>query len=292
MKVDMEPLHDAPFRCEAILRALPGLGLASFTTSPNRATRTRAMLADGNDDLVMVLSVYGTTVMSVHGREATLGSGDATLMSSGEPSVTLIHTPAKFHCLALPLAKLAPLVSDLDAALAAVVPGHVEAVRMLARYVESLGDNIALATPELRRIAVTHVYDLAALALGATRDAAATSQERGVRSARLEAIKLDIGENASKPSFSIDEVAVRHGVSPRYIRRLFEGTGTTFTEYALEQRLLQAYRRLNDPRYDHHPIGSIAFDAGFGDLSYFNRTFRQKFGATPSDVRARPRREE
>jgi AraC-like DNA-binding protein len=34
------------------------------------------------------------------------------------------------------------------------------------------------------------------------------------------------------------------------------------------------------------PVSSVAFEVGFGDLSYFNRTFRRRFGATPSDVRA------
>jgi AraC-like DNA-binding protein len=34
-----------------------------------------------------------------------------------------------------------------------------------------------------------------------------------------------------------------------------------------------------------HSITAIAFDAGFGDLSYFNRTFRRRYGATPSDIR-------
>jgi AraC-like DNA-binding protein len=32
-------------------------------------------------------------------------------------------------------------------------------------------------------------------------------------------------------------------------------------------------------------ISTIAFNCGFGDLSYFNRCFRHRFGATPSEVR-------
>jgi AraC-like DNA-binding protein len=53
----------------------------------------------------------------------------------------------------------------------------------------------------------------------------------------------------------------------------------------LEHRLLRAYRSLNDPNLTDRSISALAFEAGFGDLSYFNRTFRRRFGMTPSDVR-------
>ncbi|RUX33774.1 helix-turn-helix domain-containing protein, partial [Mesorhizobium sp. M7A.F.Ca.CA.002.09.1.1] len=33
-------------------------------------------------------------------------------------------------------------------------------------------------------------------------------------------------------------------------------------------------------------ITAIAYEAGFNDLSYFNRAFRRRYDATPSDVRA------
>jgi AraC-like DNA-binding protein len=29
----------------------------------------------------------------------------------------------------------------------------------------------------------------------------------------------------------------------------------------------------------------VAFDVGFGDLSYFNRTFRRRYAATPMEIR-------
>jgi AraC-like DNA-binding protein len=107
----------------------------------------------------------------------------------------------------------------------------------------------------------------------------------------LLAIQSDIAENAARSAFSIDEVAARHRVSARYIRRLFEGTGTTFRDYVRQQRLALAHRMLSELRNIGHPISAIAFDAGFNDLSYFNRAFRRRYGATPSEIRAGARRQ-
>jgi AraC-like DNA-binding protein len=41
----------------------------------------------------------------------------------------------------------------------------------------------------------------------------------------------------------------------------------------------------DDPLADRS-VSSIAFAVGFGDLSYFNRTFRRRCGLSPSDIRA------
>ena len=81
-------------------------------------------------------------------------------------------------------------------------------------------------------------------------------------------------------------VAARHRLAPRFVQRLFEAEGTTFTEYVLAERLARARRVLTDPRFAGRKISTIAFDAGFGDLSYFNRAFRRHYGATPSELRA------
>jgi AraC-like DNA-binding protein len=57
----------------------------------------------------------------------------------------------------------------------------------------------------------------------------------------------------------------------------------TFSEFVIRQRLARAWRILVDPRFVDRSVTSVAFDCGFGDLSYFNRTFRRQFGCTPSD---------
>jgi AraC-like DNA-binding protein len=70
---------------------------------------------------------------------------------------------------------------------------------------------------------------------------------------------------------------------------LFETDGVTFSEHVLRQRLARAHRMLSDPGFGSLTISAIALAAGFGDLSYFNRTFRRRFGATPSELRRRRR---
>ncbi|MGH7067950.1 MAG: helix-turn-helix domain-containing protein, partial [Acetobacteraceae bacterium] len=61
--------------------------------------------------------------------------------------------------------------------------------------------------------------------------------------------------------------------------------GLVFSRFILDQRVSRAHRMLTDPRRAQRNISSLAFETGFGDLSYFNRVFRRRYGATPSEVR-------
>jgi AraC-like DNA-binding protein len=158
-------------------------------------------------------------------------------------------------------------------------------LRLMTRYADVMNDDEALATPELRRSIALHMHDLAALLLGATRDGADAAKKRGVRAARLRAIKDDIVENLAPRNLSASTVAARHGVTARYVNMLFEIEGRSFSEFVLAQRLARAHRMLADQRLLGRRISAIAYDVGFGDLSYFNRTFRKLCAATPSEVR-------
>ena len=93
-----------------------------------------------------------------------------------------------------------------------------------------------------------------------------------------------MARNLTDPELDIEAIARRQGVTPRYVQRLFEREGTSFGQFLRDARLDLARDALaaGDPR----TISAIAFDCGFGDLSHFNKAFRQRFGATPSDIRA------
>jgi AraC-like DNA-binding protein len=165
------------------------------------------------------------------------------------------------------------------------IPHGTGTLNLLTNYVGALIDDPILATPDMRQLVVNQLCDLIAVTLGATRDATAVAEARGIRVARLRAIKDDIEAHLADADLSPTAVAKRQKISDSYIRKLFEGDGTTFSEFVLGRRLARAYRMLTDRRWADRNIASIAFDAGFGDLSYFNRTFKRLYGSVPSEFR-------
>jgi AraC-like DNA-binding protein len=284
-RLDIEPAPGVPLRYRVIARALPGLILSSFFESPLIVRRTRELLADGNDDLVFTLPPTAANMVSHRGRELSPFAGDAVLMSAADV-MRIDVASGSHHMVTLSRQRLAPLVPGLEDAFMRPVPRDTEALQLLTRYVRLFDDQQSLATPELRSLVVNHVYDLIALALGATRDAAAIANGRGVRAARLHAIKTEILNNLNRRELSLAGLAARHGVTPRHVQMLFESDGTTFSRFLLDQRLARAHRMLSNPLLAERTISAIAYEAGFGDLSHFNRTFRRRYGATPSDIRA------
>jgi len=286
VKLDLEPVGDRPLRIEGDIQALPNLAIASFSSSPARVTRTRAQASDSNDDLLLV--VAGGSILFHQGkREVELNAGEALLWSNAIPGGSLNNKPIDhLLTLAIPRTALTQTLANLDDALMRRIPRDNEALQLLTGYVGMLQGEVGTMSPELKAACSTHIQDLMALALGANRDAAHLARGRGVRVARLQALKADILANLTRRDLSIDRLAARHGISPRYIRALFDDDRTTFTDFVLNQRLARAHRCLEDVRFAGHMISTIAFEAGFGDLSYFNLAFRRRYGVTPSDIRA------
>ncbi len=123
------------------------------------------------------------------------------------------------------------------------------------------------------------------MALGPIGEAAAVAARRGLRAGRLEAILAQIDAECLDPRFDVQTVADRHRVSVRYVQRLMERRGETFSHTVLRLRLDRVAAMLADPANREMRIGEIALACGFNDLSYFNRSFRRRFGDSPRGFR-------
>lgn len=102
-------------------------------------------------------------------------------------------------------------------------------------------------------------------------------QKRVAEAVRL--IELD----ADRP-LSLADLASSAATSPYHFLRTFrQVAGMTPYQFLLRTRLHRAAVRL---RTSDTAISTIAFDAGFNDLSTFNRRFRREMGEAPGAYRA------
>lgn len=105
---------------------------------------------------------------------------------------------------------------------------------------------------------------------------AALQSERALAAAR------DIESRAAEP-LSLDAVAAVAGVSSFHLMRIFRRSiGVTPHQYLIRMRLLRAIELLRDSAL---PVTTIAYEAGWADLSNFIRTFQRQIGCSPRDFR-------
>ena len=285
--VKFDPIPNLVCEIDFGIRKLPELGLLSGTVRGVRHVHAHHDTGDGNDDFSLHLNVSGlSTVVSRRG-ETTLRDGDAMLLSYSTGRTISRPAFVDHRVIRLPRASLRLLVHDIDDAVLRPIPRGTGMLNLLRSYADALFDDPAAAAPQMRQLVVAQLCDLVAVTIGATRDAAAVAEGRGIRAARLRAIKDDIAAHLTDGDLTPVVVASRQRVSDSYVRKLFESEGTSFSEFVLTRRLVRANRMLTDRRWADRTIASIAFECGFGDVSYFNRTFKRLYGAPPSDIRGR-----
>ncbi len=82
---------------------------------------------------------------------------------------------------------------------------------------------------------------------------------------------------------SAKSLSERFGYNESYFSRRFrEITGITFGRYVLALRMEQAQKLLQGGR---EPVGNVAWQCGFADVSYFTKCFKKLFGYTPTHYR-------
>ncbi|MBR0869545.1 AraC family transcriptional regulator [Bradyrhizobium tropiciagri] len=283
-KQDIEPMSRDRLDANVMFRRLPGL--ATMRGDLFQALYRRKPCQVESDRLFLTIGLAGSFEVEQLGRDALVRVGDGFVGTGAEPLVSQVSAGCRSLTLSMPARTIAPMVPGLDAMFGRSIPAASPPLRMLARYVGFLEESGELAIPQLQPTVVKHVHDLVVLALGASRDAAVVARLGGGRAARLREIKADIEQAIGRDEISIDRLSARHRLPVRYIQRLFEVDGVTFTEFVLARRLAWVHRMLTDRRFADLPISAIASEAGFSSQPYFNRSFRGRYGVSPSELRA------
>jgi AraC-like DNA-binding protein len=287
--LDMHVRDETPFRGSIEVQRAGAVDIGLIATTPLDTVRSPDLVRDGDDGLIITLCRSAVANQTQRGYDQRIESGEAVICDCGYPGALNLISESSFWDLKVPrslITSLVPRNAQLAGAKLSKDPG---ALRLLFAYLDgALGVELT-GGGRAGELYGEHIVDLIALALGAEGDARELAEQGGGRTLRRAAVLREIENLVGDPGLSAIAVAVRLGITARYVHVLLEETGRSFTQHVLEKRLERAAALLRDPRWHYRRIADIALESGFADLSHFNRAFRRRFGDTPTGVRAKAR---
>jgi len=251
--------------------------------SPGFLFRDDDLVRDADDGVSLVIAQSAKLDIMHRGREVQIDPGEATLMQTDAPGKCGSRKDFVIYELMVLRAEWEIRGSRPGDALMNRIGRNSTVLELLRSYISSL--ERSTTTGEAHEIVRRHLIDLVVLA-ATPHPSVGESNASAIVAARLNAALDYIAAHVQNPALGLRTVAVSQGITPRYLQRLMELSGTSFTAHVQEIRLQRALKLLIAPHGCSKRISDVALQAGFSDISHFNRLFRSRFGDTPKGVRA------
>lgn len=276
------------------LPSLAGIAVVKFESSTVVASRDAHHVADGNDNYQFRLMQQGRMILEMESRvggrveqSPELGNYSASLLNNGRKNKGYHIRPSncdgQLLVISIPRVLLHQLVPNADVYLLRQLPGSVALFRFLGRYVNDLLSNRLPATPENVEALRDQLVELVAMIVTSGRPNLAHGRPGHLHALRNTWVRDFIGSHSDNPALSLEDVARGLSISSRSVQMALEAQGETFSRILLHVRLEKAKNMLHQSKTQKLRISDIAYQCGFNDVSYFNRTFKVKAGMTPRD---------
>ncbi|MEW2913293.1 helix-turn-helix domain-containing protein [Leisingera sp. JC11] len=255
------------------MRQRSGVDVAEVRCLPARIERTRkGILRDDQEHFFLLRQMEGETGILHAGRETLLRPGEFLLLDSTRAAeLSISGGPAAFLSAHLPRALVLERRREIPAAGCKITPAH-PLHASLCGLLDADGTDDAAG----------YIYDLVPLAFAGA-GAHPGAGCLGSRKYRFRLVRETLDLLSTDPGLTVDTLAARTGLSRRQLQREFQENGTTFTDCLTRTRLAAVADKLRHAARQgaRVQIAQVAYGAGFGDISHFNRSFRQRFGCSP-----------
>jgi AraC-like DNA-binding protein len=284
VELDCQSAEKERFQGSIVNRSVGDIQFSHVRAQSQHVVRTRSKIARSSKDFFLLsIQVQGAGVISQDGRDAILKPGDFSLYDTTRPYD--LRFPKGFEQLVLRLPRqiVDHRLEAAESLTAVRISGEHGIGRIASIFLQQLHRDVNDISPLLLDRIHGNAVDLMTAALVEQLGATQTSHEASVilRRRVLAFIDSHIGD----PRLSCDFIARAHNISERYLRKIFETSSMSVSEWIWSRRLDQAKRDLADPALKHVAVTAIAYDLGFKDAAHFTRAFKARFSVLPSDWR-------
>jgi AraC family transcriptional activator of tynA and feaB len=256
------------------------------STSQHITRIARPTCQNHEDSFLLKYLIEGCGSTSQHGNFHDIAAGDLFLQDSR--SCGELRLVGDFKVLTLSLTrKLVDRYFARPQYLCAVpLPvGGSAAGCVAADLLQSIARNCMQMQGEGLETLIESLLQVVALAFGQSPLLCPTATTS--HSALMIRIRNYIHGHLEDDEMSPKRIAAAHGISERYLNKLFEKDETTVSKWIWEQRLQASQRTLSLMEFSSRKINEIAYACGFNNMSHFSCTFKKRFGCTPRQYRTR-----
>jgi AraC-like DNA-binding protein len=246
--------------------------------------RDRKMVRDGDDNVSLVVSLGRALSIRHRKREACLARNDAIIFQADAPGSA--GTRQQLSVLEVSIAQREWEARNTRPGdmLMNVINRNSQTLSLLLGYIRVLPKAGLPSTAKARDLVGCHLIDLVILAV--KEPPLGESQIDCAVAARRAAMLDYITSHFCDPNLSGSRLAEKLGISQRYLQRLLETTGKTFTEHVNGLRLDHAFLLLSGGT--NKRVSDIAFEVGYTDLTNFYKHFQVALRRHPKGGCCRP----
>jgi AraC-like DNA-binding protein len=269
--------------------ALRDIQVSSVVAGAQSVSRTMARIRQNPEDFFLLsfqLRGNGRVVQS--GRDALLRPGDFALYDSTRPYGLIFDADFEQIVLRLPRALMAHRLMGLDRITAVPFRSQEASASLAFDFVTKLSREFDHLAPAVQAVFHQALIDILTATL-AQRLGANAPREMPSRLALRQRICSFVELHLGRADMDCRQVAEAHGISPRYLSKLFAAEGQTPSEWIWARRLERARAAIENASPSARSITQIAYDCGFKDPAHFSRAFKARFGLSPSELRKGPR---
>jgi AraC family transcriptional activator of tynA and feaB len=227
----------------------------------------------------VIFQKAGRLTVTQNDQAARLASGQVALIDAARPAAYICEG-AQFLSLKLQRASLLSYLG-CEPQTGSCGTNSGQAERLLFQLVLESGhdwDTMPIQTGSYIQLAI---YDLTGALFSPASGEVSVSPHTDKLFRRICAL---IEADFADPDFGPSEVAAKAGISLRYLQKLFRARGLICHRYIQSVRLDNAAHILSRRAMQNRaqPLSEIAYTCGFNDYHHFARTFRQRFGHSPT----------
>jgi AraC-like DNA-binding protein len=286
-----EPVDDdgrRRFRIRVRRLSSPSGRFAELVATPMKLSRTKYHHSHDGLDMVGLTLMLGAEVyhqFGAVGRPAVVGPRQILVKDFTRPATALWQTSAHRGLnLHLPRHTVEAAVGDKMRHLHGTVLSPAGLSQMLETQLLALSDIAPRLKSMVRAAALDATVELAVSVLRC--ELGARIEDEANNAGLFAAAQVFIKRHLASPRLSPALIARQLGCSRAHLYRVFAGQGETIANHLRELRLQSAHDLIAGDIGSNPRISSVAYRCGFEDPVHFARLFRQRFGLTPSALKA------